>query len=173
MSVNFENLKVQGVKFNYYFICKRKLWLFSNGISMENEHERVVLGKLVHENSYKRLEHKKEKLIDDMIKLDIFDNEQVREVKITSKMMDSDRLQLLYYLYYLKQMGIIRKGSLNYAKEKKNIEVVLTKEDEAVVEETLLKIKDILDLEKPPKIENHNYCKKCAYYEFCYAREVY
>ena len=171
MSIDFEIFKVQGVKFNYYFICKRKLWLFSNGISMESNSERVTLGKLVHENSYSREERKKEKLIDDMIKLDIFDKSTVKEIKITSRMIESDRLQLLYYLYYLKQMGIQRKGTLNYVKEKKVIEVDLTDGNELFIEETLKNIKNILNLEKPPKVENYKYCKKCAYYEFCYTRE--
>ena len=171
MGIDFESFKVQGVKFNYYFICKRKLWLFSNGISMEKESERVTLGKLVHENSYTRVEKKKEKLIDDMIRLDILDEYTVKEVKITSKMMESDRLQLLYYLYYLKQIGINRKGTLNYVKEKKVIEVELTIEDEVLIETTLQEIKNVLNLERPPKIENYKYCKKCAYYEFCYAKE--
>ncbi|MGL4740815.1 MAG: Dna2/Cas4 domain-containing protein [Sarcina sp.] len=100
MEFNFENLKVQGVKFNYYFICKRKLWLFSNGITMEENSERVTLGKLIHENSYKKKGNNKEKLIDNMIKLDILDKKNISEVKITSKMEESDRYQLLYYLYY-------------------------------------------------------------------------
>lgn len=172
MEYNFENLKVQGVKFNYYFICKRKLWLFSNGITMENESERVSLGKLLHEKSYGYKEEKKEKLIDETIKLDILEEDTVREVKITSSMKNSDRMQLLYYLYYLKQLGINKKGTLNYVKEKKVEEVVLDESSEKIIENTLIKINEILKLEKPPKVEKLKYCKKCAYYEFCYVEEI-
>ncbi|MGL4454172.1 MAG: Dna2/Cas4 domain-containing protein [Sarcina sp.] len=39
------------------------------------------------------------------------------------------------------------------------------------MENTLLNIKKILNMEKPPKVENYSYCKKCAYYEFCYIKE--
>lgn len=172
MSIDFKGLKVQGVKFNYYFICKRKLWLFSNGITMENESERVNLGKLLHENSYKYKGDKKEKLIDDTIKLDIFDGDTVREVKITSNMKNSDKMQLLYYLYYLKQLGINKKGSLNYVKEKRVEEVILDSKSEKKIEETLLKIDEILNLESPPKVEKLKYCRKCAYFEFCYVEEL-
>ena len=174
MSFDFERFKVQGVKFNYFFICKRKLWLFSNGIAMEkeSESERVTLGKLIHENSYKSSAKNKEKLIDDMIKLDILDDETVKEVKISSKMQNSDRLQLLYYLYYLKQLGIQRTGTLNYVKEKKVEQVELKKEDEAKIEESLKQIDDLLKLERPPVVQKLKICKKCAYYEFCYAGEV-
>ena len=43
-----------GLQVAYYTVCKRKLWLFSHGISMESENENVKLGKLLHEDSYDR-----------------------------------------------------------------------------------------------------------------------
>ena len=49
-----ENIRVTGVMINYYFICKRKLWYFSHGIQMEQEHDNVIIGKLIDENSYGR-----------------------------------------------------------------------------------------------------------------------
>lgn len=172
MEFNFDDLKVQGIKFNYYFICKRKLWLFSKGISMENLDDRVLQGKVVHESSYKSKENKKEKLIDNMIKVDIIDKDKVSEVKITSKMKESDKMQLLYYLYYLENIGIKRKGTLNYVKERKVIEVELKDEDRIYIENTLIRIKEVLDLEYPPKVLKLPYCKRCAYYEYCYVREI-
>ncbi len=171
MEFDFENLKVQGIKFNYYFVCKRKLWLFDKGISMEDNSDRVLHGKVVHENSYIRSNSHKEKLVDDIIKLDIMENETVKEVKLSSKMKISDRMQILYYLFYLKQIGINKKGAIHYVKEKRIEEVELTEDDENRIRETLLKINEILRGKKPPKIEKLPYCKKCAYYEFCYAGE--
>ncbi|MGO0807463.1 Dna2/Cas4 domain-containing protein [Clostridioides difficile] len=32
---------------NYYYVCKRKLWLFSKGITMEQNSSRVLSGKIV------------------------------------------------------------------------------------------------------------------------------
>ena len=93
MSIDLEQLNIQGVKINYYFVCKRKLWLFSKGITMEHNSERVLTGKLVHENSYKRQKHK-ELLIDNLLKLDIVDDTYVREVKISSKMEKAEKMQL-------------------------------------------------------------------------------
>lgn len=170
MRFNFDDLKVQGIKFNYYFICKRKLWLFDKGISMENNSDRVLQGKIVHENSYTKAKHK-EKLIDDMIKVDILEDEKIREVKISSKMKKSDRMQVLYYLYYLDQLGIKKIGTINYVKEKRIEEIQLDKEGIKNVEETLMEIRTILDMKYPPKVEKLPYCKKCAYYEFCYVKE--
>lgn len=166
----FGNYKTQGIKVNYYYICKRKLWLFDKGISMENTSDRVLQGKVVHENSYIR--ENKEVLIDDMIKLDIFNKDYIKEVKISSKMGKSDRMQLLYYLYYLKQLGLNKKGTLNYVKEKRVEEVELKLEDERELEAALIDIKTILSMPKPFKVEKLPYCTKCSYYEFCYVKEV-
>ena len=138
MEFNFEDFKVQGTKFNYYYICKRKLWLFSKGICMEESNDRVQQGKITHENSYKSKESNKEKLIDGLIRIDILEKENIGEVKLTSKMQSSDRMQLLYYLYYLKQLGINKTGTLNYVKEKKVDHVDLTPKDEKEIENTLV-----------------------------------
>lgn len=171
MDYTFENLKVQGIQFNYYYICKRKLWLFSKGITMEDSNDRVQQGKITHENSYKNKEEKKEKLIDNLIKIDIIEKDYVREIKLTSKMKNSDKMQLLYYLYYLKQLGINKKGTLNYVKERKVEEVILTKDDEDKIEEALLEIRKLLELKYPPKVKKFPYCKNCSYYKYCYIKE--
>ena len=170
MSIDLEQLNIQGVKINYYFVCKRKLWLFSKGITMEHNSDRVMTGKLVHENSYKRKKHK-ELLIDNLLKLDIVDDTYIREVKISSKMEKADKMQLYYYLYYLKKLGINKKGMLNYVKERRQEEIELTDEIETEVEEVILDILEITKKLKPPKLEKLPYCTKCAYYEFCYVKE--
>lgn len=171
MSIDLENLKVQGVKINYYYICKRKLWLFSKGITMEQNSGRVESGKIIHENSYKRMKNK-EVLIDDILKLDIIKGDHVREVKISSKMQEADKMQLYYYLYYLKNaLAIEKKGLMNYVKEKKQEELILTDEIEEKIEHTLINIKRLCENNFPPKLEKLPYCNKCAYYEFCFAEE--
>lgn len=170
MEFNLNNFKVQGVKVNYYYICKRKLWLYSKGITMEQNSDRVMIGKLVHENSYKRLK-KKEVLIDDMLKIDILDNDYVREVKISSKMTKADKMQLIYYLYYLDSLGIEKKGLINYVKEKRQEEIELTDEYKKEIEKALIDIKEISQKRKPPELVKLPYCTKCAYYEFCFAKE--
>lgn len=171
MEFEFDKLKTQGVKINYYYVCKRKLWLFSKGITMEDNSDRVMNGKLVHVNSYSK-EKNKEVSIDDMLKIDIMDKGYIREVKISSKMEEADKMQLLYYLFYLKQMGIRKKGMLNYVKEKKREEVELTEEIEVKIKETLVDIKRIEEENSPPKLKRLPYCAKCSYFNLCFAGEV-
>lgn len=171
MEFNFEEYKTQGIKVNYYYICKRKLWLYSKGITMEQKSDRVLQGKNLHEAAYPR-KKSREVLIDDILKLDILEDDKVGEIKISSKMEEADVMQLSYYLYYLKQLGIYKTGTINYVKEKTIKEVSLTRDLEEKVVQTLINIKVIENQEYPPKVKKLKYCKKCAYYEFCYAMEV-
>lgn len=169
--MNIDELNVGGLEVDYYCICKRKLWLYAKGISMESTSDRVLQGTVLHENSYNR-STAKEILINNMICLDIIDSDYVREVKISSKMLNADRMQLLYYLYILKQMGIEKKGTLNYTKEKRVEEVILGDKEEESIKSVLGGIDEVLKMKYPPKVEKYPYCGRCSYYEYCYIKEV-
>ena len=137
---------------------------------MEQNSDRVMSGKIIHENSYKRKKYK-ELLIDNLLRLDIMDSEYVREVKISSKMKKADEMQLYYYLYYLNKLGINKKGMINYVKEKKQEEIELTSEKEKEIEKTIEGIIEISKMKKTPTLKKLSYCTKCAYYEFCFVKE--
>ncbi len=163
-----KNLTVTGTEFNYYHICHRKLWLFSHDIQMEQTSDNVLLGKLIHEHSYQR--EKKEFLIDGMIKIDFMDDEAVHEVKKSNKMEESHIGQVLYYIYCLRQKGVdIKKGIINYPKQRRTTEVEFTEEREQEISETIGKIHEVEALGIPPDVLNSKICKKCGYEDFCYA----
>ena len=134
---------------------------------MEKNSEKVLLGALLHEISYKK-DKPKEILIDNLISIDILDSFNIREVKYSNKMKKADRMQILYYLYYLKKLGINKKGIINYPKQRKREFVELKPEDEKEIEKVLIQINKILKQKKPPPVIDEPYCKKCAYFEFCY-----
>ncbi len=162
--------KINGTQINYYFICKTKLWLFSHNIQLEHESENVKLGKLLHEDSFKR---EKDYLIDNLINVDfikISDSIEIHEVKKTEKMDNSHEFQLLYYMFYLKNEKDIDniRGFLDYPKNRKKKEVFLTKEKE---DELVKIIEDIDNIIKNnmPKPKKSKICRKCAYFEFCFS----
>lgn len=160
--------QISGTMFYYYFVCKRKLWFFSNGIQLEEDNEDVILGKLIDKNSYsKELKHI---LIDNTVNIDfIKDWKILHEVKKQKSIEEAGVWQLKYYLYFLKIRGInIEKGILDYPKLKKREEIFLLEDDERKIEEILSEIKKITLMEKPPELEKLKICKKCAYFEYCY-----
>ena len=157
-----------GTQVNYYFVCKRKLWLFSNDIRFENENEYVQLGRLVDETTYKR--HKKQIEIG-RIKIDFVDNQGViHEVKKSNKVENAHIWQLKFYIHRLKTMGLENvRGELDYPKLKKRKTVSLDPGDDERFETLFKEIREILDQPKPPQPVRIPVCGKCAYYEFCYA----
>lgn len=163
-----EAMKATGVEINYYYVCKRKLWYFTHGISMEHNSTRVEIGKEVHEESFNR--NKKEIMIDNLICLDFIDKELViNETKLTKAMDTASKYQILYYIYYLEKKGVDGvKGVLHYPKSKRKEVIELTDDDRLALEETIKAIYIIKNQNSVPPLENSKKCKKCSYYELCY-----
>ena len=157
-----------GTEVGYYFICQKKLWWFSHGLQMEQESDRVKMGKLVHENSYARQKH--EINIDDKIVLDWREDGVIHEIKLSDKMEDAHEMQLLYYLYYLKQKGITElTGQIDYPKLRDTKTVELTPELEQKIEETLTAMEQIVTAKKAPAVEFMKICRSCSYAELCWS----
>lgn len=165
----FEELRTNGIKINYWVVCHRKVWLYAKGMRMEPLSERVALGWLLHERAYPDLP-RREVLIDDLIKIDVLGAEsKVLEVKHSRKLVDAARLQVAYYLLYLKRLGAgDLVGELRFPKERRKEEVRLTAELEAQVAETLRDIRRIEQLPSPPQVAFMPPCRVCAYCELCW-----
>jgi len=163
-----DTLALTGTQINYFFICKRKLWLFSHDIQMEQNSDNVAIGKMIGEESYSR--KKKEIEIDGRIKIDFWEKEGIiHEIKKTDKIEEAHIWQLKYYLYYLKCKGANNiRGELDYPKLKRREKVDLTENDCNFLEELFGKIEVIVNTDQPPGIVNSKICKKCSYYELCY-----
>ena len=162
-------MMLTGTHINYYFICHRKLWLFSHGVQMEQTSDTVLLGKLIDESSYERKDKGID--IDGTIVIDWIDEKQgvLHEVKKSDSMEDAHKFQVLYYLWYLKQKGVSGlRGEIDYPKLKQRVDVVLTPEAEAKLEEITKKIEAVMKQNQVPDRINKSFCKTCSYYELCW-----
>lgn len=134
---------------------------------MEQESDRVRMGKLVHEESYAR--KKKELNIDDRIVLDWREDGVIHEVKLTDKMEAAHEMQLLYYLYYLKLKGIEGlRGQIDYPKLRETKMVELTQEKEREIEAALVEMERIVSSRKAPEVDWMKICRACSYAELCW-----
>lgn len=160
--------RITGVMIYYYFVCKRKLWYFTNEINMETENENVMLGKLLDENSYKKDD--KQINIDNVINIDfIREHRELHEVKKSRAIEEAGIWQVKYYLYYLKKRGVSDlKAKIDYPLIKKNVVVELTQEDELRLEEIIREIIEIKNQLLPPDFESKKICNKCAYHDLCF-----
>lgn len=164
-------MTITGVKVNYYFICKTKLWLFSHNIQMERESEDVSMGKLVHESSYHRT--KKDVIIDNAISIDFMkkgDVLEVHDIKKSKKMEEAHKWQLLYYLHFLHKRGVEAVGVLNYPLLNKKEVIEPSENDFEEIEKILEDIPHIVYGEVPPPVKRR-ICNKCSYFEFCFGDE--
>ncbi len=161
-------IKFTGTQINYYFVCKRKLWFFSKYIPMELDSDIVLLGKILHQDSYPS--KTKELMIDDTIVIDFVEQGGIiNEIKKSNKMEQAHIFQMLYYLYYLKQKGLNSlKGVIKYPLLRKKITVELTEEKNTQLENILKEIKNIVEQENPPQLEKLPHCRACSYYELCW-----
>lgn len=152
----------------YYFVCKRKLWYFSNDIAMEQNNEDVALGKLIDENSYAR--DNKHINIDGTINIDFIRGSNViHEVKKSKSVEEAGKWQVKYYLYYLEQRGVdIEEAIIDYPLLKKREQIVLTDKCRETLDFVEKDILEIIQNEKICKTETKNICRKCAYFELCF-----
>ncbi len=164
-----KSISVGGTLIWYYYICKREVWLIGHGIEPEQDSDYIALGRHIHEIFYQR--RKKELSIDNTIKIDILPGRKViGEIKKSSRYLESAKMQVAFYLYYMKkEKGVDMEGLLLIPEERKRIKVSLTPELERELEETVKNIEDILEMERPPSAVKIPYCKKCAYRSMCWA----
>lgn len=160
--------EIGGTEFNIYFVCHRKLWFFSQDIQMEQNSDLVAIGRLIHENSFQRED--KELEIDEAIKLDWFDSKRIiHEIKKSNAVEDAHIWQLKYYIWYLEQKGLKGiKGEIHYPTMRQKVYIELSDDDRIKIEDILQKINEIINLEKPSKVEKKKICNNCSYFELCW-----
>ncbi len=164
-------IRVTGTLVWYYFICKRQVWLMAHEINPFQDDPFLEIGRFLHAESYSR--EKKEIEIDGM-KFDILKSKDngkmiIAEIKKSSKFLESATMQLCFYLYRLKKMGINADGEILIPQEKKKFKVVLDKDMIGKIENAVENIKEIIHSPKPPEARKINFCKHCAYAEFCFS----
>lgn len=167
-------MQITGTHFNYFQVCHRELWLFANGINMEQNSDLVYAGKLIHEESYPQRSERYEEIEIDGVKVDFYDakHKVIHEIKKSDKVEQAHEWQLKYYLYVFERNGIDGvSGILEYPKLRKTTEVFLSDVDRETIRDIELKIREIISDDTCPPLEKKGICRNCSYYDFCYAGE--
>lgn len=163
-------MDVNGTLMNYYIHCKRQCYLHGNRMNLEDNSEKVKVGKAIHDERARRSENTE--IAIDNIKLDKLTREYLTEVKKSDGDAEAARWQLLFYLKVLKGKGVMRKGKLEFVEKnrgEKKVEIIeLTEKEEKELEKYEKEISSLLSSDTIPPVLNKPQCKKCAYYEYCY-----
>lgn len=167
-------MNITGTHFNYFILCRRKLWLFANGFQMEHTSDLVYEGTLIHETAYPQRTAKFREVEADGVKVDFYDPKEkvIHEIKKSDKHEEAHEWQLKYYLYVLQHAGIdCRYGILEYPKLRRTQEVYLSDVDRVQIEEYRETIRQIINADDcPPKIPRAR-CSNCSYFDFCWSGE--
>jgi len=162
--------KVSGTLIWYFFICTRETWLMAHQINAFQDNHFLELGRFLSKETYDR--QKKEIAIENL-KIDIIKkaSEQIiiGEIKKSSKFLESATMQLCFYLYRLKKLGVEARGELLIPKEKKRYAIVLDEEKENELKRAFRQIDKIIEQSLPPPPKRTTFCSKCAYSEFCWS----
>ena len=172
-----------GTHLNYWLVCHRKLWLFSHGIQMERENEDVQIGKQIGAEAYGRQD--KEINLDNTAVLDWVEHKPgddgvltVHEIKKSKAMNEAHRLQMLFYLDFLRSKGVAARGLIDYPEIKQRELVELDGAGEALLDAAKLDASRIIGGDEvPPRLDEISpkkvaFCLKCAYFDFCYCDEL-
>lgn len=167
-------MQITGTHFNYYQVCKRELWLFANGINMEQNSDLVYEGKLIHEESYPQRSERYEEFEIDGVKVDFYDVQHkiIHEIKKSDKVEQAHVWQLKYYLYVFERNGIEGvSGILEYPKLRRTTKIELSQVDREEIQLIEQNIHKIIANEFCPPLVKKGICKNCSYYDFCYSGE--
>ena len=161
-----------GTQISYYFLCHRKLWLFTHKIDMEHNSIAVELGKFISDSTYERKKHEIHIADEeDQIVLDFYDSKTktIHEVKKSDKMEETHIWQVKFYISVLEKKGITEvTGEIDYPKLRQKVKVELNEADRLELIKIRSEIKNIISRNIPPDVINRPFCKQCSYYDLCY-----
>lgn len=159
--------EITGIMVYYNFVCKRKLWYFYNGITMEHTNEDVSIGRSIDEEFYSGEE--KHINVKNIINIDyIKDKNIIHEVKKSKVMEEASIEQIKYYLWILHNEGVKDiTGVLDYPLLRKSKIIKLELQDFEKIPKILEEIRTLVESEKSPEFKKIKLCKNCAYCDIC------
>jgi len=165
--------RITGTLIWYAMICDREVWLMAHEIEPERDDARLEWGRFLGEITYSRTRRKEISLPG--MRLDLVESEGPRlvvgEVKSSSRFVDAARMQVLFYLWRLREMGVEAEGELRFPEERRRAKVVLDEEGEQQLKAVMERVEAIRGLPQPPPAKRIRYCRSCAYRELCWSDE--
>jgi CRISPR-associated exonuclease Cas4 len=162
---------VTATHINYYHICKHKLWLFANGISMEHTSLLVAEGKVLHNTAYGQRAKKYREIQLNGSKIDYYDpkGKVIHEIKKSDSMSEVDTWQIKYYMWLFEENGILGVvGRIEYPYLRETKKVALNETDKIYFKNIRFEIIAIISNLRPPVRIRTKICDHCAYYDFCW-----
>jgi len=177
-------MKITATHISYLHTCRRKLWLFHQGIHMEHNSSLVYEGRLIGEMTYTDRGQQNRQIelnvslgkdIQGIAVIDYFNPSTgiVHETKKSDKIEEAHVAQVKFYLYLLYLSGVHQcSGIIEYPKLRQRTQVPpLSEADLTQVRTWIDQVYTLITQAICPKVVHLPICKTCAYFEYCYADE--
>ncbi len=150
---------------------------------MEHTSDIVYDGKLLHESSYPQRANKYSEIelhsywknISLRGKVDFYDKKDkiIHETKRSNKIEEAHEWQVKFYIWLFELNGIQDVyGKIEYPRLRIISEVYLSQEERSLLVKIVPKIQQIIENDTCPAIVESKICKRCSYFDFCYAGEL-
>ncbi|MEN3000724.1 MAG: CRISPR-associated protein Cas4 [Armatimonadota bacterium] len=172
----WEERAVRGYELNAWVICPRKCWFLQRQLLMEPHSPYVELGRLIHQEALAEPARREptftEVSIEGFARIDKLAGELVYEIKRSPRKQEAHRLQLLYYLYLLRERGLTLKGVLYYPEQKRREIVELDEAGLQTLQRAIDALRQLREQPLPPHVPKPmTICRTCAYQELCWCEE--
>lgn len=159
---------ISGTLIHYYVTCKREAWLYSRKISANQDDENIMMGKALAEIKEENLHQ----FSFSNLKFDRIGKQRghylVTEYKKSMKNPDGAKMQLLFYMYLLKNTLKLKVINGKVISRKKVVYVEGSDKNFEKLENLLEEIKDFLQTPSPPPPKKIVFCKSCGYRDYCF-----
>ncbi len=194
----WSEMAVRGYELNAWVVCPRKCWFIQRQLMMEPHSPFVELGRLIHQEALHERQHHQpafiEVPIEGFAQIDKIAGELaeffspsldhlagstnpekkilVYEIKRSPRKQEAHRLQLLYYLYLLRERGLNLKGVLSYPEQNRREIIELDDEGLQTLQNALEALQQLRNSPLPPQVPRPmTICRTCAYQELCWCEE--
>ncbi len=166
--IDYTDDLITGTLINYYVTCKREAWLYSRKIYANQLDENISMGKALAEIKEEQLHQ----FPFSNLKFDKISKERghylVTEYKKSMKNPEAAKMQLLFYMWLLKNSLKLKKINGKVISNKKVIFIKGTQENFEKIEQLIKEIKEFLKQKTPPPFKENRFCKKCGYRDYCF-----
>jgi len=158
---------ITGTLVNYYVTCKREAWLYSRKISVNQDDENILIGRVLSQIE-------EDKLHDfpfSNLKFDKIDRRGghyiVTEYKKSLSNPEGAKMQLLFYMWQLKTNLKLKEIKGVVVSGRTKIAVSGDKNSMKFMENLVREIEDFISTPTPPQFKKIKYCSGCAYRDYC------
>lgn len=168
MMTNFDPSLLTGTLIHYYATCKREAWLYSRRIHADQWDENIAMGKALAEIKEDQLHA----FPFSQLKFDKIGKQRghylVTEYKKTLKNPEGAMMQLLFYMYQLKNSLNLREINGKVISGKTVLFVRGDEEHMQKMQSMIEEVASFLDSGSPPPFQKIKFCKACGYRDYCY-----